>query len=212
MLAVATALLVHAGGCADGRFTEMVHVPPPAGYETQLIEFRASRDVYFADNPASPLLPEEREDFEALEYFDPDPALYFVGDLQFYAEPEELKLVTTSGQWRDARRIGFVAFRIEGHSQRLQVYLLKDGSGDPFLPFQDGTTGEATYPAGRYVNLTPSSPNGPYELDFNMAYNPECAYGGKGLACPATPPENRLDMRIEAGERGRYDVQVGGGS
>ena len=47
------------------------------------------------------------------------------------------------------------------------------------------------------------SGSGPYVLDFNTAHNPECAYGRtEGLICPKAPPDNRLPVRIEAGERG----------
>jgi uncharacterized protein (DUF1684 family) len=205
-------LLALAGSCARQTFTEMVHVPPIAGYEARLIEFRADRDTYFATDPASPLLPDERESFAGLEYFEPDLSLYFVGDLQFYAEPEKLQLVTTSGQVREAERVGFVAFRIHGEPKRLQVYHLADGSGGLFLPFQDATTGQETYPAGRYLDLIPSAQSGPYELDFNLAYNPSCAYGGaERFACPVAPAENRLDVRVAAGERGRQNVQDDGG-
>ncbi len=209
---LAVALLALGGSCTEKSFIEMVHVPPLAGYKARLTEFRAIRDEYFADDPESPLLPEERESFVGLEYFEPDSSLYFVGDLQIYVEPEKLQLVTTSGQVRDAERIGFVAFRIDGQPLRLQVYRLADGTGELFLPFQDLTTGRDTYPAGRYLNLIPSSRTGPYVLDFNLAYNPSCAYGGaERFACPVTPPENRLDVRVAAGERGRHDVQVQGG-
>lgn len=213
MRAVLTAaLLLFAGSCAEKTFTEMVHVPPREGYEARLAEFRAIRDDYFAADPESPLLPEERESFAGLEYFELDSSLYFVGDLQLYIEPEKLQLATTSGRIRDAERIGFVAFRIDGQPHRLQVYRLADGSGELFLPFQDLTTGRDTYPAGRYLNLIPSSPAGPYVLDFNLAYNPSCAYGGaERFACPVTPLENRLDVRVAAGERGRHDVELQGG-
>ena len=205
-------LLVWTGSCALQTFTEMVHVLPIEGYEARLTEFRADRDAYFATDPASPLLSDERDVFAGLEYFEPDPSLYFVGDLQFYTEPEMLQLVTTSGQVREAERVGFVAFHVAGESQRLQVYRLTDGSGGLFLPFQDGTTGSETYPAGRYLNLIPSSEAGPYEMDFNRAYNPSCAYGGaERFACPVTPAENRLAVRIAAGERGREHVQLEGG-
>ncbi len=105
-----------------------------------------------------------------------------------------------------------MTFHIDGRPHRLQVYRLADGTGELFLPFQDLTTGGDTYPAGRYLNLIPSSQTGPYELDFNLAYNPSCAYGGaERFACPVTPPENRLDVRVAAGERGRHDVQLQGG-
>ncbi len=209
---VGVILLALGAACARPDFTEMVHVPPVGDYERRLIEFRAQRDTYFAADPASPLLESERDGFGGLEYFDPDLSLYFVGDLQLYREPETLQLVTTSGKLREAERVGFVAFRIDGEPQRLQVYRLVDGTGGLFLPFQDGTTGAETYPAGRYLNLIASSQAGPYELDFNLAYNPSCAYGGaERFACPVTPAENRLTVRIAAGERGRQDVEPEGG-
>lgn len=202
-------LLFLTAACSPGSFVEMVHVEPTAGYEEALVDFRAERDRYFVQDAGSPILPEERESFPGLEYFDPDPSLYFVGDLQVYTDPETLQLGTTSGKIRDAERIGFVAFSIDGQPYRLQVYRLVDGSGGLFLPFQDSTTGEETYPAGRYLNLHESAEGGPYELDFNLAYNPSCAYGGADrFACPVTPLENRLDVRIAAGERGRHDVEI----
>ena len=78
----------------------------------------------------------------------------------------------------------------------------QEGAADFFLAFTDETTGRETYPAGRYIELD-GPPGGPYVLDFNLAYNPYCAYGRpERFACPRTPPENRLSVPIEAGERG----------
>ena len=37
-------------------------------------------------------------------------------------------------------------------------------------------------------------------LDFNFAYNPSCAYDPR-WACPLTPPANRLELAVRAGER-----------
>jgi len=206
------AATVLAFACGGGPIEEMVHIPPQQGYEAQLAGFREQRDVYFATDPDSPLLPDERPVFSGLEYFEPQRSLYFVGDLQVYIDPEHVQMVTTAGQFREAQRTGFVAFRIEDKPYRLQVYRLTDGSGGLFLPFQDTTSGDETYAAGRYVVLISSSENGPYELDFNRAYNPSCAYGeAERFACPVTPAENRLDVRIAAGERGRADVATEGG-
>jgi uncharacterized protein (DUF1684 family) len=56
-----------------------------------------------------------------------------------------------------------------------------------------------TYPAGRY--LEPEGlPNGKFLIDFNMAYNPYCAYND-AWSCPLTPFENRLKVPIRAGEK-----------
>jgi uncharacterized protein (DUF1684 family) len=37
-------------------------------------------------------------------------------------------------------------------------------------------------------------------VDFNLAYNPPCVFS-QYATCPLPPAENRLPIRIEAGER-----------
>ena len=68
-----------------------------------------------------------------------------------------------------------------------------------FVPFLDATSGRETYGAGRYLDLEPEG-DGTYSLDFNMAYHPFCVFA-PSYSCPLTPAENRLPIRIEAGER-----------
>ena len=68
-----------------------------------------------------------------------------------------------------------------------------------FVPFIDATSGHETYGAGRYLDLE-AEPDGTYSLDFNLAYHPYCVYAPT-YSCPLTPAENRLPVRIEAGER-----------
>jgi uncharacterized protein (DUF1684 family) len=63
-------------------------------------------------------------------------------------------------------------------------------------------TGRETYGAGRYLDLdlTDRAPNGRWILDFNKAYNPWCVYS-QDYACPFVPPENWLEVPINAGEK-----------
>ena len=68
-----------------------------------------------------------------------------------------------------------------------------------FVPFLDATTGTETYGAGRYLDLE-TDDDGTWTLDFNLAYHPSCVYDPR-FSCPLTPPENRLGLRVEAGER-----------
>jgi uncharacterized protein (DUF1684 family) len=68
-----------------------------------------------------------------------------------------------------------------------------------FLPFLDATSGSETYGAGRYLDLEPDE-DGTYAIDFNLAYHPSCVYAPQ-YSSPLTPAENRLPIRIEAGER-----------
>lgn len=191
--------------CARSSDGSMVRLAPPKNWVEHLQLLRDSKDRSFRVDPESPLLPDQRADFEGLEYWPPDPAFYFAGSIQYYAEPQRFNIIATSGQERPCEKIGRIVFRIDGQPRTLQVYRLLDqppGSDGLFLPFMDATTGKETYPAGRYVNLD-GPQGGPYVLDFNQAYNPSCAYGSpERFACPVTPPENRLEVAIRAGERG----------
>ena len=83
---------------------------------------------------------------------------------------------------------------------RLSAYTFDATPDDElFIAFQDATSGRETYGAGRYLDLEPDE-DGTYALDFNLAYHPSCVYS-PNFSCPLTPAENRLPVRIEAGER-----------
>jgi len=68
-----------------------------------------------------------------------------------------------------------------------------------FLPFKDKTSGNETYPEGRYLNIEPM-PGGKVLIDFNRAYNPFCENNEKST-CPFAPKENWLAIEIRAGEK-----------
>jgi uncharacterized protein (DUF1684 family) len=151
-------------------------------------------------------LPEHRGEFSGLDYWPTDSRYRMIGPVHVYPEPQEFEIPTTSGKVRTCERYGWIEFELDGQVHSLQVYRLDPDVPDRpfklFLPFTDGTSGEQTYPAGRYLDLDGAA-GGLYELDFNRAYNPSCAYGDPSrYVCPVTPPENRLSVRIEAGERG----------
>ena len=91
-------------------------------------------------------------------------------------------------------------FELGGEPRQLTAYTFDGGDGESlFVPFLDATSGTETYGAGRYLDLEPED-DGTYSLDFNLAYHPSCVYDAI-YSCPLTPAENRLPVRIEAGER-----------
>ncbi|HEY7159659.1 MAG TPA: DUF1684 domain-containing protein, partial [Acidobacteriota bacterium] len=92
-------------------------------------------------------------------------------------------------------------FKLKGKEFKLEVYRLLDidEKNMLFVPFIDSNVGKETYPAGRYIDLVEKD-DGLYVIDFNMAYNPSCAYGGK-FPCPVTPEENRITVPVPAGEK-----------
>src|SRR5690606_15828454 len=108
----------------------------------------------------------------------------------------EIMLETTTDEVRRATRYGRFTFTVDGQEVSLTVYETQHGY---FLPFTDANAGTETYPAGRY--LEPEElPDGRLHVDFNLAYNPFCAFNA-GWSCPITPPENRLNVAIRAGEK-----------
>lgn len=184
----------------------MTPVPPPRSWEQQLAANRHDRDVVFATDPDSPIPKAQRAAFRGLSHFPPDPAWRYAGWIEPYETPERISMVTTAGKPRPCERWGRVTFERDGRVLVLQVYRLLDlperpGGSGLFLPFKDQTTGKETYEAGRYVDLD-GPDGGPFLLDFNLAYNPSCAYGEpERFQCPVTPAENRLPISITAGER-----------
>jgi uncharacterized protein len=178
---------------------EHVHLDYPDAVRA----FRAEKDEFFRTSGSSPLPAGDRKGFGGLPYFEVDEALRFEGlPLAPYAgvEPVSFQIPTSDNKLRPAERAGVFRFEVGGAPATLTAYSLEGvESGSVFVPFLDATSGSDTYGAGRYLDLDPEA-DGTYVLDFNLAYHPSCVYDAR-FSCPLTPPENRLAMRIEAGER-----------
>jgi uncharacterized protein len=169
---------------------------------SQLDDFRRDKDSYFHTSPDSPLTPEQKRTFVGLRYFAEDPALRLEVQLELFPEAEVVRMQTTTGEIQMYERVGRIRFESEGQPSVLTVYRNEFGF---FLPFADGLAGGETYGAGRY--LEPEElPDGRLLVDFNLAYNPYCAYNER-WSCPITPPENRLKAPIRAGERAFHSPQ-----
>ena len=156
----------------------------------------------YRDPDHSPLLPKDRAHFTELERFAPDAR--FLVRATFKSRPgKPFGMKTTTDRLPQYEAVGRLVFKVAGKKQRLTVFRNIDLARKPgyedylFVPFTDLTNGEETYGGGRYIDLR--APLGKVvELDFNQAYNPYCAYGGK-YSCPIPPLDNHLEVRIEAG-------------
>ena len=107
-------------------------------------------------------------------------------------------MMTSKGDEQDYIKFAYIEFQVDSVDCLLTVYM-EDNSDYLFVPFKDKTTGEDTYSAGRYIELEKIGEK-QYLLDFNLAYNPYCAYNDRWV-CPLTPFENRLKIGINAGEK-----------
>ncbi len=179
------------------------HEHVPVEYKDAVEGFRLDKDEFFKTMPGSPIPEAERAAFSGLPYFPVDEALVFEGlALEPYTgdEPSNFQIPTSDGKLRPAHRAGVLRFELDGAPRQLTAYTFDEGDGESlFVPFLDQTSGTETYGAGRYLDLEPET-DGTYALDFNLAYPPSCVYDPK-FSCPLTPAENRLPIRIEAGER-----------
>ena len=168
-----------------------------------VISERTARDEAYRSGRDSPIPVKDRSSFQGLDYYPVNEDLKFFLPLNRYSRPKQVRLATNTGEIRSGLRYGFFEFIVEGRTCRLQVYRLDDvaGSEGPnlFIPFRDDTSGSETYAPGRYIDLAENT-SGVYELDFNRAYNPYCAYNHE-YSCPLPPEENTLLVSIRAGEK-----------
>ena len=102
----------------------------------------------------------------------------------------------TFGDMVEDRIDGYVTFRFEGKTYKLDVTEMKDHK--LFIKFRDLTSNKETYPPSRYCYTEPVK-NGKVVLDFNYAYSPPCAFT-EYATCIFAPPQNNLPFRVEAGE------------
>lgn len=139
--------------------------------------------------------------YKGIQYFPPDLSYHVVAALTPNPKPDTTIIQSTRGNQRHAIRVGWFDFKVNGVRCRLEATrLLEPGVGekDFSLFFTDATTGKESYGVGRYLEAEPR-PDGRYVLDFNLCYNPACAYS-EHYNCPIPPRANRLPVAIRAGE------------
>jgi uncharacterized protein (DUF1684 family) len=148
--------------------------------------------VQDAQNPAA-------KAFKGNEWFAVDSAYRVRAEFIPYAQPETVPVPMTHMDSKKAfESTGDVTFRMHGRQLRLKCFVDDDKL---FVMFQDRTNGRSTYGGGRFLHA-PLPQSGATELDFNKAFNPYCSVNTY-VACPVPPPQNRLDVAVEAGEKYR---------
>jgi uncharacterized protein (DUF1684 family) len=156
---------------------------------------RAEKDEFFEFHQHSPLTPEQKQNFDGLKYFSPDESLRFELMIEPFEEQDRITMQTSTGDLREFVRYGKISFEVDGDEAALTLYANEHGF---FLPFVDALAGKETYGAGRYLDPEVLE-DGRVLLDFNLSYNPYCAYNDL-YSCPIPPAENRLRVAIRAGE------------
>ena len=116
---------------------------------------------------------------------------------------------TSTTRLPEYKKYGELHFTIDEVAYKLNVYQSmdlkkkKEYKNHLFLPFSDLTNGKESYIGGRYIDIEIQDA-AVWEIDFNKAYNPYCAYNHK-YSCPIVPLENDLEVAIYAGVKKFHD-------
>lgn len=185
--------------------------------------FREGRDSLFARHPQSALNAKQRGVFGGLHYFPYNPEMRVEAVMTPLPPTDRVIEAADGPHMLTLRPAASVEFAIGGSAQKLTVFWIDVYGGGLFLPFRDLTCPAESYGGGRYLFDTVKGSNflgigengglfgigssakqgyvgGRVLLDFNYAYNPSCAYDSRWV-CPLAPVENRLKVRIAAGEK-----------
>lgn len=160
----------------------------------QVIERGGRYGIRLKDNQSP-----QRKAFDGLQWYPVSETYRVTARFVPNATPKTIPIANVLGQEDQQPSPGSVFFKLNGQDVRLDPILEAPDAKELFFIFKDPTSGRDTYPAGRYL-YTELPKDGVVTLDFNKAYSPPCAFTAYAT-CPLPPPQNRLAVRIEAGEK-----------
>ncbi len=169
-----------------------------------ILTFQDEQNKEFRDKTTSPLKPSALKKFKHHDFFPVN--LKYVVQAQLTLTPDSpfIPMKATGKIVQAYRTFAIAQFQLDGQSYSLTLYQSKDLRNNPeyedylFLPFTDLTTGDETYGGGRYLGLRIPKEGNTLIINFNLAYNPYCAYSDL-YSCPLVPKVNDLPVAIRAG-------------
>jgi uncharacterized protein (DUF1684 family) len=195
------ALALIIAGAASGQVSQ----DSILAYAKSIENYRTGKNIKLMYSESSPLTSDQQKSFEGLKYFPPDIGYLVEAELHKDEMPETVIMRTSTERAPEYIKYGTVTFTLQGKQLTLQAYQSKklvevsQEETGLFIPFRDATSGTETYGGGRYVDCEIPREGNKLLIDFNKAYNPYCAYNPR-YSCVIPPEENRLEVRIEAGE------------
>jgi uncharacterized protein (DUF1684 family) len=171
-------------------------------YLAYIAEERMDKDKFMKSGEGSPFL-KDTIPFQGLHYFDANEKYNIKAKLESIEDKKVVVLGTSDGMEQKYLEYAYAIFDLDGVENKLLILELMDTGpqrGKLFLAFADATSGIETYGAGRYLDVKKVPGATSIELDFNLAYNPYCAYT-ENFSCPFPPKENILKVAVLAGEK-----------
>jgi uncharacterized protein (DUF1684 family) len=185
--------VTHASMLTQGGHGERKPTRAYLGAERYLyvVESGKQRGLRVKDNAA-----QLRTDFPGIPYFPIDPSWKIEAQWQAFTTPHTLRIANVVGTETDESVPGQAVFERDG--QRYTLTPMEE-DGRLFFVFSDRTAGKLTYGGARFL-YADKAKDGKVVLDFNLAENPPCAITPH-VVCPLAPPENRLRLEVNAGEK-----------
>jgi hypothetical protein len=172
-------------------------------FVSQLQQERENKDWELQYDSYSPFKVDSTVKFEPLKYYDATAEFVFKSKLNKNNTQDTISIFGTRGEKRKAIVEGYVLLTYKGEDHKLNIYKSFGPQGQSYYSiwFTDQTTGKETYPVGRYLDFELNvDPEFIYEIDFNRAYNPYCAYSDL-FTCPIPTKDDFIDFEIKAGEK-----------
>jgi hypothetical protein len=176
-----------------------------SSYSIAVISARKVKEAELLDAKKGILTAEDLSYFKGLNYFFID--TNYVVQAQFRKSVgKKFEMPTSTERKPIYRKYGCLSFNINGKPFQLTVYQNMELKGNKgyknyfFVPFRDLTCGDMSYGGGRYLDLILEKTQTEITLDFNLAYNPYCAYSHR-YSCPIPPEENTLNIFLYSGEK-----------
>ena len=173
--------------------------PEKSDYRSEILLKRKEINKEMASK-GSPIPESDRRSFAGLNFYSPDSSYRVMANFELLANGEVFKMKTNTEREPLYQKYARLSFQLNGQSHNLIAYKSVEHEGNElFIPFNDATNGNETYETGRFMDVEIPEGNS-LLLDFNLCYNPYCAYNTK-YSCPIPPQENNLETSIQAGEK-----------
>ncbi len=174
----------------------------PTAYIEVIEKERKEKNHFMRNNGASPFA-DSSASFTELKFFSIDAKYRVNASLTPVENKKMVVLPTSDGKEQRYMEYAYASFSLDGKDCKLLILEVIDmgpNRGVLFLAFGDGTSAVESYGAGRYLDIKKVPGSTSITLDFNLAYNPYCAYNDS-YSCPLPPKENLLPVAIKAGEK-----------
>lgn len=194
-------LFLFLAGCGNNYTLEQ------KAYINRIEKERTNKNEEMKNNPSSPFNAKGKIEFHDLNYFDVDPSYVFRSMLYEFEPKDTVTIYGTKGEPRKVIRYGYVVITYKNKQYNINVYQGTTTNGQIYYSiwFTDKTTNNESYGVGRYIDFEKvDDPNNEYEIDFNVAYNPYCAYS-PNYSCAIPTKEDFIPIEIRAGEKKFHD-------